>query len=124
MSTERFIRHAAVASIVLLAISYLWLRFPKNRDDTSNLLDFSEFYAAGEIVRHGMGANLYDLKVQAEMQLRVAPVHAFYLRPPFEALLFVPFTFLSYRVAYMAWTILTFALLFASAWLIKKNTAV
>jgi hypothetical protein len=124
MSTERFIRHAAVTLIVLLAISYLWLRFPKNREDTSNLLDFSEFYAAGEIVREGMGPRLYDLKVQAEMQLRVAPVHAFYLRPPFEALLFVPLTFLSYRGAYRAWTILTLALLFGSAWLIQKNTAV
>ena len=124
MRTERAIRWAAVLLIVCLGIAYVLLRFPANKQDTSKLLDFSEFYAAGQIVRHGLGNQLYDLKVQAEFQLQVAPVHAFYLRPPFEALLFVPFTYLSYRGAYTAWILFSLAVLFGTARLIQKNTNV
>jgi hypothetical protein len=64
------------------------------------------------------------LAVQAEYQLKVAPVHAFYLRPPFESLLFVPLTFLSYRLAYVAWLFTSIGLLGVAAWLIQANTSV
>jgi hypothetical protein len=124
MKTERVIRFAAVLLIVSLGVAYTWFSFPANREDTSRLLDFSEFYAVGQMVRQGLGSSLYDLRVQAEFQLKVAPVHAFYLRPPFEALLFVPFTFLSYRTAYMAWLLFSVAVLAAAARLIQSNTSV
>jgi len=90
MGKERLIRCTAVLLIVFLGIGYALFSFPANKQDTSRLLDFSEFYAAGQIVRQGLGNRLYDLRVQAEFQLQVAPVHAFYLRPPFEALLLFP----------------------------------
>ncbi len=124
MKLERAIRCAAVLLIVCLGIGYVSFSFPASRQDTSKVLDFSEFYAAGEMVRHGAGNSLYDLRVQAEFQLQVAPVHAFYLRPPFEALLFVPFTYLSYRGAYVAWVLLSLGILSAAARLIQKNTNV
>jgi len=124
MKLERAIRFAAVLLIVCLGIGYVLFSFPSNRQDTSKLLDFSEFYAAGQMVRHGAGNSLYDLRVQAEFQLQVAPVHAFYLRPPFEALLFVPFTYLSYRAAYTAWALLSLGILSGAARLIQKNTNV
>ncbi len=122
MKPERVIRYTAALLIVFLGIGYALFTFPANKQDTSRLLDFSEFYAAGQIVRHGLGSSLYDLRVQAEFQLQVAPVHAFYLRPPFEALLFVPFTYLSYRAAYAAWVIFSLALLSGAARLIQRNT--
>ena len=124
MNPERVIRCAVVLLIVSLGIAYAWFSFPANREDTSRLLDFSEFYAAGQMVRHGLGNSLYDLRVQAEFQLKVAPVHAFYLRPPFEALLFVPFTYLSYRAAYAAWLMFSLAILAGAARLIQGNTDV
>jgi hypothetical protein len=124
MKTERVIRCAAVVLIVALGVAYALFSFPANREDTSRLLDFSEFYAAGQMVRQGLGSSLYDLRVQAEFQLKVAPVHAFYLRPPFEALLFVPFTFLSYRAAYTAWLLFSLAVLAGVARLIQGNTNV
>jgi hypothetical protein len=124
MNPERVIRCAVVLLIVSLGIAYAWFSFPANREDTSRLLDFSEFYAAGQMVRHGLGNSLYDLRVQAEFQLKVAPVHAFYLRPPFEALLFVPFTYLSYRAAYAAWLMFSLAILSGAARLIQGNTNV
>ena len=51
-------------------------------------------------------------------------MHAFYLRPPFEALLFVPFTYLSYRTAYAAWLMFSLAVLSGAARLIQSNTNV
>ena len=122
MKPERVIRCTSALLIVFLGIGYALFTFPANKHDTSRLLDFSEFYAAGQIVRHGLGSSLYDLIVQAEFQLQVAPVHAFYLRPPFEALLFVPFTYLSYRAAYAAWILFSLALLSGAARLIQCNT--
>ncbi len=122
MPRDRLIRHAAAGLIVFLGTGYTLLNFPTGREDTRRLLDFSEFYAAGNIVRHGLGNSLYDLRIQAEFQLRVAPVHAFYLRPPFEALLFVPFTYLSYKTAYAAWVLLSLALLAMAAKVIQRNT--
>jgi phosphatidylserine synthase len=124
MKRERVIRYTASLLIVFLGIGYALLTFPANQQDTRRLLDFSEFYAAGQMVRHGLGSSLYDLRVQAEFQLQVAPVHAFYLRPPFEALLFVPLTFLSYRAAYSAWLLLSLAVLAGVARLVQSNTNV
>lgn len=118
------VRLAAVSLILALGLGYAIWSFPSNREDTRKLADFSEFYAAGQMVREGAGARLYDLRTQAEFQLRVAPVHAFYLRPPFEALLFVPFTFLSYKAAYAAWVITSFTILAGACRLIVKNTNV
>jgi hypothetical protein len=89
--------------------------FPASREDTSRLLDFSEFYAAAQMVRQGLGNSLYDLRVQAEFQLKVAPV---------QALLFVPFTFLSYRSAYTVWLLFSLAVLSGAARLIQSNTNV
>jgi hypothetical protein len=122
MKPERVIRYTAALLIVFLGIGYALFTSSANKQDTSRLLDFSEFYAAGQMVRHGLGSSLYDLIVQAEFQLQVAPVHAFYLRPPFEALLFVPFTYLSYRAAYAAWVLFSLALLAGVAGLIQGNT--
>ena len=122
MSGVQAVRFVAVTLILALGLSYAILSFPSNRQDTKRLVDFSEFYAAGEMVREGEGPRLYDLKAQADFQLRVAPVHAFYLRPPFEAVLFVPFTFLSYKMAYVAWVITSFVILFGVCQSICKNT--
>jgi hypothetical protein len=124
MGKERVIRGTAALVVVFLGIGYALFSFPANRQDTSRLLDFSEFYAAGQIVRQGLGNSLYDLRVQAEFQLQVAPVHAFYLRPPFEALLFIPFTYLSYRTAYAAWLMFSLAVLTGAAKLVQSNTSV
>jgi hypothetical protein len=124
MNAEQGVRFAAVFIVVSLFIGYALVDFPANQEDTSRLLDYSEFYAAGQIVRQGMGSRLYDLGVQADFQLRVAPVHAFYLRPPFETLLFVPFTSLSYRSSYSAWIIFSLGLLAVACRLIESHTNV
>ena len=79
--------------------------------------DFTSFYTAGEIVRSGQSPRLYDpvlqWKVQqqfaAAVKTRLAPLP--YIRPPFEALLFLPFAYLSYRTAFLVWMAFKVALL-------------
>jgi glycosyl transferase family 87 len=122
MKREQAIRFTAVLLIVGSGVAYAWFSFPAGREDQSRLLDFSEFYAAAKIVRQGLGHSLYDLKLQAEFQLEVAPVHAFYLRPPFEALVFIPYSYLGYRSAYMAWLITSLAALLLAVWLIRNHS--
>ena len=124
MSDSRALKFTAALLIVFGFAAYLILTAPTSPKDTGRLLDFSEFYSAAEILRDGLGSRLYDLLLQSEYQLRVAPVHAFYLRPPFEAVLFIPFTYLSYRAAYSLWIFLCLGILAITAHLIQKNTGI
>lgn len=96
------------------------LLFPANKDK----LDFSEFYAAAQMVREGHGKDLYNLRLQTEFQSRVAEFHAVYVRPPFEALLFVPLTYTNFRTAYSLWTVASLGLLAFAAFLIKAQTGI
>ena len=79
--------------------------------------DFTIFYSAGSIVRAGMARSLYDESVEFQVQRRFAPDVSIrhgalpYNHPPFEALLFVPFTYLPYLPAYLAWNLVNLGLL-------------
>ena len=72
--------------------------------------DFPGFYGAARIVRAGTAQSLYDPAVQRRAQADLLPgveegwIHFAY--PPFVALAYVPFTFLSFKSAYIVHTIL------------------
>jgi len=78
--------------------------------------DFASFYTAGKIVGSGQSARLYDPSLQwkfqqefaSQVKTRVGPLP--YVRPPFEALLFVPFAWLSYPAASLLWLALNILL--------------
>jgi Glycosyltransferase family 87 len=88
--------------------------------------DFTIFYTAGEMLRQGMGHQLYDAKIQLEVQRnfvgqipsRNGPLP--YNHPPFEALIFLPLTLLPYRLAFIAWGLLNLAALFGVALLLRQ----
>jgi len=120
--TERAIRFAAAVAVSSLVVGVALFSFPDQKSDDTR--DFSEFYCAAQMVRQGLGRNLYDLGVQAKFQSKVASVHAFYLRPPFEALLFLPFTYVSYRAAYTLWTMAGVGMLIGVALLLDSHTKV
>jgi Glycosyltransferase family 87 len=73
--------------------------------------DFTIFYSSGSILAQGLGHQLYDEATQYRVQqqfaagvsIRQGPLP--YNHPPFEALAFVPFSFLSYPVAYCLWNL-------------------
>lgn len=81
--------------------------------------DFTIYYTAGTMVRQGMAHEIYDDVKQFEVQKQFAPQVATRLgalpfnHPPFEALLFVPFAYFPYRVAYLMWTLVNLAMLAA-----------
>ena len=89
--------------------------------------DFASFYTAGKIVQQGESARLYDRGLQWQVQqqfagsvkIRNGPLP--YIRPPFEALLFLPFAYLDYPVAFMAWTGLKVMALFAVPFLLVRE---
>jgi hypothetical protein len=105
---------------VSLIFGFVLLNFSAHKDT----VDFSEFYGAGQMVREGLGAKLYDLGLQTQFQSRVAAVHAFYLRPPFEALLFIPFSYIRYATAYALWTLISLGILAVVTVLIESTTNV
>lgn len=89
--------------------------------------DFTAFYTAGKLLRQGRGGQLYNPYAQAEVQqeftadpeIRRGPLP--YVHPPFEALLFLPFTFLPYPQALAAWEGLNLGLLIAVALLLRSS---
>lgn len=79
--------------------------------------DFTVFYTAGRILREGRAADLYDGRTQQLVQrefvsnsdIRSGPLP--FIHPPFEAVVFVPFTYFSYPVAFALWSVLNACLL-------------
>ena len=83
--------------------------------------DFSNFYTAGKIVHMGQSGRLYDLELQTAVQSQFSEAarlrnHALaYMRPPFEALVFLPLSYLPYPRAYGAWVIFSMVLVGGTA---------
>jgi hypothetical protein len=108
---------------LLIAVQLLgWLSFFPSalRGHT----DFRQLYAAGYMVRTGHGGELYDPRAQQEFQdalvgndERALP----FIRPAYQALLFVPFSLLPYRNAYLAFLVVNLVLLALAFRLIRPH---
>jgi len=89
--------------------------------------DFSIYYCAGTIVRQGLGRQLYDnttqFKVQQEFSPGVAIRHGAlpYTHPPFEAMLFVPFTYIPYPSAFALWDLANLVMLISLPFLLRPH---
>lgn len=92
--------------------------------------DFSVFYTAGTILHARLGPQLYDRKTQYQVQENFAGHIPFrrgplpYIHPPFEALIFVPLSMLSYQQAFVTWAILTVAALVGVALVLRRSVQV
>jgi hypothetical protein len=113
-----------VAAIISTHVFFLWrVRDRIARGDP----DFTVFYTAGKILREGHAAQLYQSNTQLEVQaefarnsdIRRGPLP--YIHPPFEALFFLPMTFLSYVHAFVAWNLINLAILLGVARLLKNS---
>jgi hypothetical protein len=122
-------RKELVTGLFLLAmgISHVVLLFAVMPKLRRGYQDFTIFYTAGRMLRTGQAATLYDLAAQYRTQNEFAPDvpirHAAlpYNHPPFEALLFVPLTFVGYLPAYLVWTALNVIFLGTSVVFIKRH---
>jgi hypothetical protein len=91
--------------------------------------DFTVFYTAATILRDGLGHHLYDERVQYEVQKKsvgeIAERHGPlpYIHPPFEALIFLPLSWLPYPQAFAAWDVLNLVALFGVALLLRRSVS-
>ncbi len=84
--------------------------------------DFRSFYTAGYAVRTGHGQQLYDYEFQKRLQDEIvgkSDVTLMFYHPPYEALLFVPLSYFSYRTAYFAYGVLNALLLAITIWMVR-----
>jgi glycosyl transferase family 87 len=89
--------------------------------------DFTVFYTAATMLRSGLGHQLYDERAQYEVQERIigrlpsrhGPLP--YIHPPFEALIFLPLTFLPYSQAFAVWDLLSVVAIFGVAFLLRRS---
>jgi len=88
--------------------------------------DITSFYTAGLMLRRGLGDQLYDRREQWRLQqefasrveIRHGPLP--YVRPPFEALLFLPLTYLPYSAAAVLWLLLKLGMLLVALYLLRR----
>ena len=86
--------------------------------------DFRMLYGAGWIVRMGESNRLYDYAFQKTIQdLRIGPeqIALPFNHLSFESLIFVPFTYLNYQKAWVAFLLLNLALLVCAIWLMHPQ---
>lgn len=122
-SRVRYTIIAFLAAMALLHAIFFWharhliaTRYP----------DFTAFYAAGTIVRTGMGHELYSPTLQTQVERgtigRASTLPPLpFLRPAWEALAFSPLTYLSYVGAFTLWNTVSIALLWLWARALRKH---
>jgi hypothetical protein len=116
--------------IVGILCLHLFLFFNVRERIARGYPDFTIFYTAGKIVRNGDSRHLYDEATESKVQddlfgkigSRQGPLP--YTHPPFEALIFVPLTFLTFGWAFTAWDLLNLLLLFYMALLLRRHVSV
>ena len=100
-----------------------WIGFlPAIRDGHA---DFRNLYVAGYMVRVGSGYQLYDYAAQKHFQDILVSHEAVaipFIRPAYQALLFVPFSLLSYRHAYVAYLLFNLMVLVLCFRLLRPYT--
>jgi hypothetical protein len=107
--------------IVVHAVLFWMVR----RQIVSGSSDFRIFYTAGLMVRRGQAGALYSEKLQATIEREFAlpavqrggPLP--YNHPPFEAILYVPMTYLPYFAAYGVWFAVNMLLLAGSLYHVR-----
>jgi hypothetical protein len=118
----------AVVVFFLLAMTFCNVSLPIRilPELRNGYQDFTIFYTGARLLRSGQASHLYDLGTQYRLQqtftnvpIRSGPLP--FNHPPFEALLFIPFTFLAYWPAYLLWTALNLVMLAAIVILLRMN---
>ena len=124
MSASR-LKSLALIYLVGVVGVYLTVFWNARRLIAAGLPDFAIYYCAGTVVRQGLGHQLYDPAARFEVQQQFATAVPLFrgplpwTHPPFEALFFIPFSYLSYLTAYVLWNLLNLVLVGATLWLLR-----
>jgi Glycosyltransferase family 87 len=120
----RTFRPFLFAGLTYLLVVQIALCVKSIRPALEGHADFRAFYCTGYLVRTGRARQIYDYDVQKQIQnALVAPsdVALPFFHPAYEALLFVPFSVVSYRVGYYLFAGFNVALLVISASLMRPH---
>jgi hypothetical protein len=120
---RKFLAAAFLLAMTFCNVALLFRVIPSLRNGYQ---DFTIFYTGARLVRNGQASALYDLATQYRTQLTFARVAIRqgplpFNHPPFEALLFVPFTLLEYWPAYLLWSALNMIMLTVSVTLLRRH---
>jgi hypothetical protein len=108
--------------LVFLALASITYFFAHSFDKRANGVDFPEFYAAARMVSEGCGHQLYDFQAQDRFQIRYAGrTGTYYNHPPFETLLYLPFSFWSLHAAYLLWCLFNAGVLTYTAIVFQRH---
>jgi len=115
---RRLAKNLLVLSALAVVVIYFARIFPRMQKG----LDFPDFYAAARMVRDGRGRELYDPLMQNQYLIRYSGrVGTYFIHPPFETLVYLPFAMLPLRWAYALWSVFQAIQLIAIASLMEKN---
>jgi hypothetical protein len=102
--------------LALLAVTALAFYFARLFPVMQKGTDFADFYVGAQIVLQGRGHQLYDTAVQNEFLARYSGrVGTYFIHPPFETLVYLPFSLWTIARAYLLWCLLNMMLLIAVA---------
>jgi len=122
MSTKLKARYRFVAAFLLaMAIAHGIEFWQQRARIVAGYGDFSSLYTSGLMLRQGKGRLLYDRHEQWRLQqefspnvdIRKGPMP--FIRPPFEALIFLPLAYFSYHEALAIWSLAKVVLLWLTA---------
>lgn len=119
------IQRTAVALLLGFCCVHIIVTWEVRDRILSGFPDYTIFYTAGNIVRDGMASRLYDADLQYQLQQGFvrATRHGRgllpYNHPPYEALLFVPFSYLPYMTGYVIWALLNCGVFFGALILLQ-----
>jgi hypothetical protein len=125
IKSRRLLRVIVAGTLCLHLLVFVGLRQRIER----GYPDFAVYYTAASMLREGLGHQLYAERAQSEVQLqftgelqsRRGPLP--YIHPAFEALIFVPLTWLPFSRAFLLWDLLNVAMLLGVALLLRADTA-
>ena len=114
----RFAKNA----LVILALAGITYLFAIGFDQRAKGTDFPDFYSAARMVLEGRGHQLYDFQAQDQFLTRyVGRTGTYYIHPPFETLLYLPFSLWSLRTAYLLWCVFNAAVLSCTAIVFQRQ---
>ena len=123
VKSRKFLVAAFLLAMTFCNLTLLFRVLPALRNGYQ---DFTIYYTGARLLRNGQASALYNLGTQYRTQLtfthvpiRQGPLP--YNHPPFETILFVPFTLLKYWPAYLVWTALSLIMLAASVVLLRRQ---
>jgi Glycosyltransferase family 87 len=96
--------------------------FTSWKDVKAGKNDFPVFYSNAQMVREGQAARLYDFAAENSFVHRVSDLaRAPNNHLPYELLIFIPFTYLSFGAAHVLWTVVSLGMLVGVALLMRST---